>query len=171
MPRIGLLSDSHGSVEVTRRAVDLLLAANVDVLLHLGDICGEGVIDQLAIDGNAAGQPVQCRMVFGNCDWDEGGMTRYAEALDIIVDHPAGHLSLPEGELRYTHGHLGSESSRAISDGVRWLCYGHTHVRADDRRGGTRLINPGALHRAAQYTVAVLDSATDTLQFHHVPRA
>jgi hypothetical protein len=38
-------------------------------------------------------------------------------------------------------------------------------VRRDERVGKTRLINPGALHRTPQRSVAVLDTATDGLHF------
>ena len=38
-----------------------------------------------------------------------------------------------------------------------YLLQGHTHVPHDQRIGRTRLINPGALHRARTKTVATLD--------------
>lgn len=44
------------------------------------------------------------------------------------------------------------------------LC-GHTHIAADYQRGATRIINPGALHRASVHTVATLDLKTDDLRF------
>jgi predicted phosphodiesterase len=45
------------------------------------------------------------------------------------------------------------------------LLQGHTHVRADERVGTVRVINPGALHRAAQKTVATLDTETGEVKF------
>jgi predicted phosphodiesterase len=56
--------------------------------------------------------------------------------------------------------------SGAVCD---YLFHGHTHVARDDRFGPTRVINPGALHRAGTYTVATLDLATDTLTHWIVP--
>ena len=41
-------------------------------------------------------------------------------------------------------------------------------TRRDERIAGTRIINHGALHRAAEYSVATLDLASDTLAFHVV---
>ena len=41
-------------------------------------------------------------------------------------------------------------------------------VRRDERFGKTRIINPGALHRASEKTVALLDLATDQLEFIRV---
>jgi len=38
-----------------------------------------------------------------------------------------------------------------------YLFYGHSHVASEHRTGPTRIINPGALHRARPKTFAVLD--------------
>ena len=46
-----------------------------------------------------------------------------------------------------------------------YLLFGHTHIRLNERDGATRQINPGALHRAAEWTVAVLDVVQDQLRF------
>jgi hypothetical protein len=57
----------------------------------------------------------------------------------------------------------------ALAQGVDYLCHGHTHVVRDERIGQTRVINPGALFRAARYTVALLDMAADRLEIVQVP--
>jgi predicted phosphodiesterase len=44
-----------------------------------------------------------------------------------------------------------------------YLLQGHTHVRLDECVGRTRIINPGALHRAAVKTVVTLDTRADRL--------
>ncbi|MCC7407812.1 MAG: metallophosphoesterase family protein [Phycisphaeraceae bacterium] len=48
MAIIGLLSDSHGQFKVTQTAVNLLLSRGAEILIHLGDVCSERVIDTLA---------------------------------------------------------------------------------------------------------------------------
>jgi predicted phosphodiesterase len=50
---------------------------------------------------------------------------------------------------------------RAIAEGARYLCHGHTHRQADDRQGSTRVLNPGALFRAKTYSVGLLDTEAD----------
>jgi predicted phosphodiesterase len=50
------------------------------------------------------------------------------------------------------------------------VLHGHTHEIRDERVGLTRVINPGALHRAARYTAAVLEPASDRLEIIVVPR-
>ena len=172
MPRIGLLSDSHGRAATTRRAVDLLLAQGAELLLHLGDVGGTQVIDALAVESPAApGTQVEARLVFGNTDWDAAALATYARHLGIHVDHPAGHLDVEGGHLVFCHGHQPDVLDRAVAQGARYLCHGHTHRTLDVRRGPgpTRIINPGALFRARIHTVALLDTAGDELRVYPVP--
>lgn len=37
--RLGLLSDSHGNLDATEKAIDILIANGCDRLIHLGDFC------------------------------------------------------------------------------------------------------------------------------------
>lgn len=163
--RIGLLSDSHGRGPITARAVDLLLEHGAQVLVHLGDIGSEPVIDALAV-----GDRAEARLVFGNCDWDSRGLRRYAQDVGVRVDDPAGRIDTPRGPLVFCHGHQHAPLIGALQQGAAYLCHGHTHVQTDRRDGPTRVINPGALHRAAAYSVALLDAEADVLAFYEVPR-
>jgi hypothetical protein len=91
---LGILSDSHGRADTTRLAVKLLRDRGAELLLHLGDIGGEQVIDELV------GQPA--RIVFGNCDWNDRELGRYAEILGIINDHPIGRLTIDDKDVAFT---------------------------------------------------------------------
>jgi uncharacterized protein len=171
LPRIGLLSDSHGRAATTRAAVQLLLSHQPDVLIHLGDVGSVEVIDAL-LGESASGDLLPVHVVFGNTDWDAADLGRYARRLGVQVDDPVGRLTLEDGgELWFMHGHDARAMARALARQVRYLCHGHTHQPADHRRGTTRIINPGALFRAQRYTVAVLDTAQDELAFHPVEPA
>jgi len=160
--RIGVLSDSHGRVEITRRAVAALRAAGAEQLIHLGDFETEDVIDELA--GHSA------RIVFGNCDWDVARLTTYARRLDVAVDHPCGDLTIDGRRVVYTHGHLVEPMEAAIRDGAAFLLHGHTHEARDERIDRTRVVNPGALFRAARYTAALLDVGADRVEFIEIPK-
>lgn len=176
MPRIGLLSDSHGDHVITRRAVSLLVAKGVDMLLHMGDVCGTAVLDELVVAApNTSGNrnvpdTLDARVVFGNND-DPDELGPYARSIGLRVDHPAGRVSLGNDTfLAYMHGDRNADMSRAVADGARYLVHGHTHLVADSRVGKTRVLNPGAIHRASRYTVAVLDTAADRFVVHEVTR-
>lgn len=152
--RIGLLSDSHGQALRTRDAIGMLVDRGAEMLLHMGDIETEAVIDALA--------GLDARLVFGNND-DERSLGAYASSLGLRVLHPLGRVEADGRTIAFTHGHLG----RLLRDsgGVDYFIHGHTHHKRDERRGATRWINPGALHRACPYSVALLDTARDELEF------
>ncbi len=169
--RIGLLSDSHGRPEPTQRAVRLLVDEGVDLLLHLGDIETAEVLETLVGGVDHAGRLVPpVRVVFGNTDRSPSPLRRHADRLGIAVDHPAGRLSLAGKRLVFLHGHEGSHFEATVEEGADYLCHGHTHCPRDDRLGSTRVINPGALHRAPSYTVATLDVAADRVGWIDVPK-
>jgi predicted phosphodiesterase len=64
-----------------------------------------------------------------------------------------------------THGDRLSDLRRLGALEPDYLLFGHSHRPTDERRGPTRRINPGALHRAKVRTVAVLDMARDSLHW------
>lgn len=170
LKRIGLLSDSHGRATTTNRAVDVLLDQGVDGLIHLGDIGTVEVIDALCAVIPNSREQVEAHLVFGNTDWDLTSLGDYAESLDVHVDHPAGRVMLENGKtLAFCHGHEPEIMQQALTDQVAYLCHGHTHKKIDTTQGSTRIINPGALFRASEYTVAVLDTETDQVRFFEVP--
>jgi putative phosphoesterase len=154
--RVGILSDSHGHAAATREAVSALRERGAEMLIHLGDIGTEAVIDELIA--------APCRIVFGNCDFDVDGLRRHAEAMEVQVDHPLGRLEVGGRVIAFTHGDRPRLMDGAIDDGVDYLLHGHTHEIRDDRQGRTRVINPGALFRAARYTAALLDPGRDRLE-------
>ena len=68
----------------------------------------------------------------------------------------------------FLHGHDTSAFDQAISEQPTYLCHGHSHVKLDEQRNGSRIINPGALFRAPEYTVALLDTDADAVEFFAV---
>ncbi len=159
--RVGLLSDSHGRAERTARAVDALLAAGADTLIHAGDIETDEVLDCLA--GHNA------HLVWGNCDWDRAGLERYARDIGIAVHGDSGEVTVDGVRIAFTHGHLPAAMRSAMASGAAFLVHGHTHERRDDVVDGVRIINPGALHRARPFTVALLTPRTGELTSIEVP--
>ena len=173
--RIGLLSDSHGRAATTRRAVSRLMEAGVDVILHLGDVGSVEVLDEMVVAppttgagaaGAKTGAAVDVQLVFGNVDWDRASLARYAKHLGLHVADPVGTLELGDGrKLIFLHGDDADAMLRALESGAAYVCHGHSHRTRDERVGDTRVINPGALFRAQSYTVAILDTAKDQLEF------
>jgi putative phosphoesterase len=157
MALIGLISDSHGEWLRTREAVKLLRSRGCEKMIHLGDVETYEVLDELA--GN------NVTMVFGNCD----SVTRlygHALKLDIDVQHPSGTITEDGKCIGFLHGHDSTQFHRFINDPlVDIVVYGHLHETRDEMVNKTRCINPGALHRAVRYTVAILDCGRGTVEF------
>ena len=123
--RVGLISDTHGLLRLdVHRAL-----AGVSLILHAGDVCGDEILDELALIA-----PVQA--VFGNCD--DPADPRLVERLDLEIGGVRVHVS---------HGHeLGRPGGGAIAAAYDAdVCvYGHTHRQLIERVGDRLMINPGA---------------------------
>lgn len=169
MERIGVISDTHGRRDRAQRAIDVLLSRGATRIIHLGDVGSEDVLDLLA--------GIPSIVVFGNCD-DDRGLARYAGFLGIEVAHPATIVEIkrPPGSAQatlrvgITHGHLEREVDRLFAEKVDILLHGHTHAIRDDLVGPTRVMNPGALHRAPQHTALLFDTTTLEAEWIDVDR-
>lgn len=155
--RIGLLSDSHGDAAATERAVALLAARGAEAFIHCGDVCSLAVLDALV------GR--QAWFVWGNCDAPDAAARRYVERIGLPWPNVPLDLALAGRRIRVLHGHERAFRAALAAADVDYLVHGHTHIRADRRVGSMRVINPGALHRAAVHSVALLDLADDSLAF------
>ncbi|MCC7146220.1 MAG: YfcE family phosphodiesterase [Phycisphaeraceae bacterium] len=168
MALIGLLSDSHGQFVPTRLAVELLVTQGARLLIHLGDLGSERVIDALLTQAPESGRIIPAHLVFGNADTEPGALGRYAAGLGIAVDDPMGRLVLDGKTILFTHGHDSGLMNKARQAQVDYLCHGHSHQIVDQHVGATHVINPGALFRAQALTVALLDTEKDQVRFHTV---
>ncbi len=126
MIEIGLISDTHG---LLRPQVHEALAG-VSLILHAGDVCGDTILDELALIA-----PVQA--VCGNCDapWDSAlAQERVVEAEGVRIHVSHGH------EV----GRPTAERLMAAYPGFDVIVHGHTHVQKVERVAGVLVVNPGA---------------------------
>jgi putative phosphoesterase len=156
--KIGILSDSHDRHPAFIAAVNALRAAGAEYYIHCGDVGSPDILDHLA------GLPAA--FVWGNTDVERAELQRYAGSIGVTCLGNHGILDLGGKRVGVLHGD-DFRLRQQLLDGQQldYLLQGHTHERADERFGRTRLINPGALHRAAQKSVATLDIVTDELRY------
>jgi uncharacterized protein len=150
---IAILSDTHSRIATIVRAVDLLRGRGVTTVLHCGDIEDPAAIEPFA--------GLDAHFVFGNCDGDRDGIRKAIANADQTIHEPFGDLELTDVRLAFVHG----DDARLLrdlenSDYFDYVFYGHTHQAAERKTGHTRVINPGALHRARPKTFLLLDLAT-----------
>jgi putative phosphoesterase len=166
---LGILSDTHGRRRTTAVALRLLRQLGAEAFVHCGDVGGPEILDEFA--------GLRAWVVYGNmddmdtarlCDTVEGGLT-------ISLRGPL-RFELDGRALAVFHGHEGEYArwmgaldmkGALLPGGGRcdYILHGHTHRVRDVRVGAVRIINPGALYRAAVHTVATLDLRSDLLQF------
>jgi putative phosphoesterase len=160
---LGLLSDTHDRTDAMAAAVELLKGRGAQYFIHCGDVGSASVLDYLA------GLP--SAFVWGNCDWDRMGLQRYAEAIGVECYGAFGDLTLDGKRIAVMHGDDARLKQRILAEQQHdYLFQGHTHVPHDHRVGKTRVVNPGALHRANPRTFALLDLASDALTFLTLPQ-
>jgi putative phosphoesterase len=126
------LADTHN--KLPQNVVDL--AETADEIWHLGDVCGQAILDEL----RAIGPPVS--VVRGNCDsnfeWP------------LILD-------LTRQGLKFRLQHI---PPARPPDHVAVLLHGHTHVPRNEKRGAVLFLNPGCVsrpNRGAPPSVAFLE--------------
>ncbi len=135
--RVALVADTHGYLDPRIAA----LVTHCDSALHAGDIGNADVLAQLQPRGG------RVYAVLGNNDvarkWPE-------DQRELLSNIPwEAHVALPGGELVLVHGHRlpaarRHERLRARYPQARAICYGHSHVLADDRHEQPWVLNPGA---------------------------
>jgi putative phosphoesterase len=155
--KIGILSDTHDHVERTAKAIAALIQGGAEVLVHCGDITNRAIVLE------CGGLPSY--YVFGNNDYDHDELGRAIREVGGISLGRGGEITLGGRRIAVVHGDSGREVRRLAELNPDYLLSGHTHKAADERRGVTRWINPGALTRANPWSVAVLDLETDLLEF------
>ena len=155
---LGILSDTHDRYEIMGLAIRTLGERGAEFFIHCGDVCSPRMLDHLA--------GLKCAFVWGNNDWDRAELQRYAESIHVPCHGLFADLEPGGKKIAVLHGDYPSQIDSLVkAQSHDYLLHGHTHVKRDERIGRTRIVNPGALHRAAVKTVALLDTASDELSF------
>jgi putative phosphoesterase len=160
--RLGILSDTHDELERVQRAISLLRAAGAEALIHCGDLASPAVVSALA--------SLPSWFVFGNHDSDMvPHLQRAAVEFGVGCLGWGGVVELAGKRVGVTHGHMSTDLKRVFALQPDYLLSGHSHIVSDAVIGSVRRINPGALHEATEFTVALLDVESGELRFLSVP--
>ena len=156
--RIGVLSDTHGHLAYTRRAVEALGRYDLKTVLHCGDV------------GSAEIVPFFDRwtthFVFGNVDHDEWVLRKAIEEAGQTCHGRFGSLELDGLRIALIHSDDQQLFRETIAEQL-WdlVCYGHTHVHEHHLEGRTLVLNPGAVFRANPRTFAVVTLPSLDVEF------
>lgn len=162
--RIGVISDTHGSISAWRKAYDQFLH-QTDLIIHCGDLLYHGPRnplpdeykpDELCAIFNALEKPIV--FVRGNCD---------AEVDQMILDHPIeapyAHLFTTRWRILVHHGHQDRLPAKT-KNLYNLIISGHTHLPSLTKEDGVISLNPGrpALpkNESKTPTIAVIDEGS-----------
>ncbi len=155
---IGILSDTHDHAERTRIAVNLLRSEGADVLVHCGDLASPEVVAECSV--------LPFYFVFGNHDADMVSVLQSAaEQHGATCLGWGGEFTASQKRIAVVHGHLTMDLRPLLEAQPDYLLSGHSHIARDWHEGPTRRINPGALFRAGEFSVALLDVDADDVRF------
>lgn len=146
--KIGVLSDTHGDIWAAEEACRMLRNFQVSLAIHCGDV-GESV------PGVMRGLP--CHFVCGNTD-NADELREETAAAEHVFHENFGTLEFAGRKVAVLHGHDAKLLRETIRSG-QWdlVCTGHSHVFSHHFEGRTLVLNPGALFRTKQPSVAVVE--------------
>ena len=148
--RIGVLSDTHGHVPNTLDAVRILESLEVKQLIHCGDIGSPQIVHLLS--------DWPTHYVLGNVDHDQQALQQAMDDVGHRFHGRFGELSIAGKKVAFLHGD-DVRRLRETSASQEWdlVCCGHTHVANQEIKGRTLVLNPGAVFRAIQHSLAIVD--------------
>ena len=154
--KIAIVSDTHNQYDRVERVVKMIDEFQVELTIHCGDIEDADVVWLF--------QP-NTHFVFGNCDRDKMSLRQAMHGTGATLHEPFGHLELANKKIGFVHGDNETLlSDLEYSESYDYIFHGHTHLISERQRGSTRIINPGALHRAKTMTFAILDPESGEME-------
>jgi putative phosphoesterase len=159
--RLGVLSDTHDQVARVRLAIARLRAEGAEALIHCGDLTGPDIVVLCAV--------LPCWFVFGNHDADNvPALQRAAAETGAVCLGWGGVVELGGRRIGVCHGHMRTDLRRVLAGAPDYLLSGHSHLVGDRREESVRRVNPGALHEADEFSVVLIDLATDEVRFFKI---
>jgi uncharacterized protein len=146
--KIGILSDTHGEMRASHRAVSLLREHQVDLAIHCGDI-GAEIIPML--------NGLETHFVHGNMD-DPERLREEISDPDHQFYQRIGTLEIEGRQVAFLHGDDVTLLHHTIHSG-EWdlVCHGHTHSFSRHFEGRMLVLNPGAVTRSSHPSLAVVE--------------
>ncbi|MEL7625796.1 MAG: metallophosphoesterase family protein [Anaerolineaceae bacterium] len=161
--KIAIISDTHNHLNNIQAVRRLILAEDVAVVIHCGDLTEADMLDYFG------DFPLFC--AFGNGDFAPEVEQRLHW---LNPDNKSGEnldLELYSKKIFVTHGHRSSLSKAIESGEYDYVFHGHTHRFKDELVGKTRVINPGALggKKVNDRSFVILDLETGILRRFEEP--
>lgn len=149
--RIGVVSDTHNNVRNVTRIVELFNEANLDHVVHTGDITKGSTLELFG------GLKVPLYGVFGNNDVEREGLAAAISKHEFTFAEPPLKLQWSDRELLVVHDPATLDDGELA--GVELVLHGHTHLHREERTAERLIFNPGecAGHMTGLNAIGVVD--------------
>ncbi|MCU0848359.1 MAG: YfcE family phosphodiesterase [Spirochaetes bacterium] len=155
--KIGITSDTHNNIDLTRRAVDLFREAGVGMVIHAGDITSPKILGLF--------EGFDCRFVLGNGDLDVEDLNEEAARLGFAKIETYCTFDVEGKKFMVFHGNNVPMFREAVASGrYDYIIKGHTHFFENYISNNARVINPGSLYGPDEFSIAVLDVSADRIE-------
>ncbi len=152
--KIGILSDTHNDIEMTKRALGIFRERGVGMIIHAGDLTSPRMMELF--------REFDCRFVLGNGDLDVEILNVESEKLGFGCVGETCSLEVENKKIIIFHGNNVPLFRETVASGkYDYIIKGHTHFFENYVANRTRIINPGALYGTEEFSVALLDTKTD----------
>ncbi len=155
---IGIISDTHDNVVNVLKAIKIFENANVDFVIHCGDVIAPATIKFL--------KGIHTKVVKGNCDGEIDHLKSVLEEIKGEYLGEVGKLDLLGKKILIYHGGNQEKLQKFIDpQEYDYILTGHTHKTRDEKIGKTRVINPGAHYYGCENKIVLLDLEKDNAEF------
>jgi putative phosphoesterase len=152
--KIGIVSDTHNNIELTRKAVGIFRENGVDLIVHAGDLTSPRMLELF--------RDFPLKIVLGNGDID---VEEISDVCHKMGYGDIGNKSVFDAggkRIIVFHGDNVSMFREAVVSGeYDYIIKGHTHYFENYVSNNARVINPGSLYGSDEFSIAVLDTDED----------
>jgi uncharacterized protein len=155
--KIGIISDTHNDIELTQKAINIFGEKKVDLIVHAGDITSPKML--------ALFRDFKCKFVLGNGDIDVEDLNAESKKLGFDRIEKSITFAADGKNIIAFHGNDIPLFRKAVASGEHdYVIKGHTHIFENYLTGKTRVINPGSLYGADEFSVAILHTESGRVE-------
>lgn len=166
--KIGIISDTHGQVDLALAAAREFLFRGISAVFHCGDVGSDMVLTEMA--GMFHQLDIPLYAVLGNCD-AHLDFRFFPGGLGVKILGRFGEVDLAGRRIAMLHSDDEARFEAAVrSSRYDYVFFGHSHTRRDEQIESTRIVNPGAAGRGMHPSCAVLDLTDGTVSFFTIRR-
>jgi putative phosphoesterase len=148
---IGIMSDSHDNMDAIRKAVEVFNDAEVDLVIHAGDMISPFTVKELEKPN------CEFKAVFGNNDGERDGLRHFFKGICFHDDFQ--EIEINKKQYAVIHG-TNEEMVDALVKSKKYdvVIRGHTH-KLEIIEGKCMMVNPGETcgYLSGNQTVVLLD--------------